>query len=217
MNIWALDTDTKGSLSCIYNRDGLLHVRIYRFPNFQEAHGISKKTGKVKKRTRLLQEDIIQMFKLVVLLVGKPDVVVFEAQRGRPNQSSVATFTFGECNGFLRGALKAVVGFDNVKYVETPAATWKPGMSLDDNKAKAHKMTKKLCPELDLLIPKGKKGGSDAKYDSMCEAFLLAVYTRLHLLNSVESLKDYAAAVVSVNLADRPTGDSDTDNEDENE
>jgi hypothetical protein len=78
-------------------------------------------------------------------------------------------------------------------------------------------MAKKLCPELDLLIPKGKKGGADAKFDSMCEAFLLAVYTRMHLLNSVESLKDYASAVVSVNLADRRTGDSETDTEDEDE
>lgn len=185
--IWALDTDTKGALSCINNQG----VFVFKFPNLQEAHGVSKKTKKPKMRTRLNYPELINTFQLA-LSFGRPDIVVFEAQRGRPGQSSVATYTFAECNGFLRGAMKMLLGHD-VTYLETPAATWKPALNLDDDKSKAHKMAKAICPGLAVVK-------QTAANDSVCESFLLAVYANIHATGRADSVLDFKNVPVKVFL-----------------
>jgi len=165
MLVWAIDTDSKGAVSVLMPD----MLAVAHLPNMQIDAGISKKTKKMKKRTRLDPDKFIELFQKLAATYT-PTHVVFEAQRGLPDQHAVATFSFGETNGFIRGVVKTLLANKPVTYLEFSGAHWKASLGLSADKKEARSVAFTLCPALAKLYKDVEKN------NSICESFLMGLY-----------------------------------------
>lgn len=154
-----------------FNRDGKI-TALHTMPT-NALIGWKTKKGNFKKRQVL---DILSLKSILSGLNCDDDLVVFEKLQGMPDQSSVATFCFGEQYGIIQGLL---VGL-GLRYVVIRPQEWKreilKGYNTKDKGSSVLYVQRKY-PNVNLL----KTNRSRKPHDGMADAICLAEYGMLRL------------------------------------
>lgn len=165
MRLLGIDTDSKG---CVALLDDQAHtLDLYYIPTTESSRG----------RAAFDRAKLASYFRHIFTL--PVDHVYFEEQWSRKDQSSVATFTFGDVYGSIIQAVESAAFYSNQapEYHYVSGREWKGKLGLSSHKGYAVQLADKVFPGCVKGWEKASRQATrSGKYTSGAESALLAFY-----------------------------------------